>query len=122
MRPGHSDVEQALVRRQIPRRVQRHLSSLPAEGHILARLLACAGDGRHGALAQIDGAKRVIFGVGDVERIRRCVKSHALRMIEGRRIVIAVTEADVARADGFFDGIVNERHNDDAIMVRVADE
>ena len=48
-------------------------------------------------LFQIDGADRVVFGVGDVERV--AVEAHPLRPIERGFLEVAVVETLLAAAD-----------------------
>ena len=70
-------------------------------------------------LLEIDGADRVIFGVGDVQRL--AVQAHPLGTIERRPVEAAVVKPFVAAADRDRLGPV-EVGLDDPVMAGIGDE
>ncbi len=123
VRARHGDVEGPLARNlgDVPGTAQGRRLRRTAEGNGLhpGRLGPDARDRRDAMLLEIQGADRVVLGVGDVQDL--AVKAHALGPVEPRFLVRTILETFLTVADHDRIGAFQVGLND-PVMAGVRDE
>jgi len=116
--PGHRDVEDAILQREVPGRAQRRRPAGPTRARPQS-LLPGSGERRYDPGLEIDGADRVVFGIRNVQP--RAQSRHALRLLKLGAVRRPITKPRDTGAVGPLDRAV-QPGGDDAVMVAVGDE